>query len=129
MGSFRTSLQVELIDPLAHKGQGLWRLIQPLIFEDDAGTYWSVPADFETDFASVPRVPFVYAAVGNTAHAPSALHDWAIRSKVCPRPHADELFRQAMESIGMPRWRVGMMFRAVSAETRNLEQREEQKWL
>jgi hypothetical protein len=123
MGSFRTSLQVELVDPIAHGGQGLWRVMQPLVFEDDAGLIWTVGADFMTDFASVPRLPFIYAWAGNTAHAPATLHDWAIRKMVCPRIYADELFKQAMESIGMPRWRVGMMFRAVSAETRNIERR------
>ena len=119
MASFRTSLQVELIDPLAHKGQGTWRLMQPLLFEDDHGAVWIVPVDFETDFASVPRIPFIYAWTGNTAHAPATLHDWAIRTHACSREYADELFRQAMESIGMPKWRLGAMYRAVSAETRN----------
>jgi hypothetical protein len=123
MGSFRTPLQVELVDPVANKGQGLWRLMQPLAFEDDYGVVWTVATDFLTDFASVPRLPFIYAWAGNTAHAPAALHDWAIRETVCPRAYADELFRQAMESIGMPKWRIGMMFRAVSAETRNIERR------
>jgi hypothetical protein len=123
MASFRTSLQVELIDPLAHKGQGLWRLLQPLVFEDNYGGVWTVPVDFESDFASVPRLPFVYAWAGNTAHAPSVLHDWAIRAGVTSREYADELFRQAMESIDMPAWRVGLMYRAVSAETRNIAAR------
>jgi len=123
MASFRTSLQVELIDPLAHKGQGLWRLLHPLVFEDDYGAVWTAPVDFESDFASVPRLPFVYAWAGNSAHGPSVIHDWAIRTKACSREYADELFRQAMESIGMPKWRIAIMYQAVCAETRNIAAR------
>lgn len=118
--SFRTSLQVELIDPLAHKGQGLWRLLQPLVFEDTYGGVWTVPADFESDFASVPRIPFIFAWAGNTAHGPAVLHDWAIRTEACAREYADDLFRQAMESINMPHWRIALMYQAVAAETRNI---------
>lgn len=121
--SFRTPLQVELIDPLAHKGQGLWRLLQPLVYEDNYGAVWTVPADFESDFASVPRLPFIYAWAGNTAHGPSVLHDWAIRTGATSREYADELFRQAMESVNMPRWRIALMYQAVAAETRNIAAR------
>ena len=123
MAGFISSLQVELIDPVANKGQGVWRVMQPLLFEDDHNVLWTVDVDFTSDFASVPRLPFIYAWAGNTAHAPSVLHDWAIRTNACSREYADELFRQAMESIGMPKWRIALMYQAVSAETRNIAER------
>lgn len=120
---FITRLRVELIDPLAHDGQGEWALLNDLVYRGKDGALWTVPTGFRTDFASVPRLPFAYAWAGNTAHAPSALHDWACRTGACPRPRADELFAEAMESIGMPPWRIGLMYRAVSGYTRALAAR------
>lgn len=118
---FHNRLRAELIDHLANDGQGEWELVLPLVFEDRDGTLWTVPTGFTTDFSSVPRLPIVYLRYGNRAHAPAAVHDWAIRTKACPREYADQLFLQAMESIEMEDKHVGPMFRAVSAETRNQE--------
>lgn len=123
MIGFITRLRVELVDPLANAGQGEWELLSDLVYRSRDGRLWTVPTGFRTDFASVPRLPFAYAWAGNTAHGPAALHDWACRTMACPRPRADDLFAEAMESIGMPKWRIGLMYRAVSAYTRALAAR------
>lgn len=120
---FITPLRAELVDHLANNGQGEWVLLESLIYVDERGIKYVVPEGFNTDFASVPRVPIAYWLTGNTAHAPSTLHDWLCRTAVVPRTVADKLFAEAMESIGMSRWRFGAMFRAVSAETRNIDKR------
>jgi hypothetical protein len=73
-----------------------------------------------TDFASVPRVPIAFLLAGDTAHRPAVLHDWLIKKMPIPRTRADELFYEAMRSVGMPAWRAGMMYRAVAAQTRHL---------
>jgi hypothetical protein len=114
---FRTTLDVRLVDHNAHSGRGEWMLLADLVFEDADGRVWTVPAGFRTDFASVPRVPIAFLLAGCTAHAPAALHDWACSTKPCPRSYADELFRQAMESVGMPPERVRIMYNAVRAYT------------
>lgn len=121
---FHNRLRAELIDHLANDGQGEWELLSALAFEDKDGTLWIVPAGFTTDFSSVPRLPIVYLRYGNRAHAPAAVHDWAIRTKACSREYADQLFLQAMESIEMEDKHSGPMFRAVSAETRNIAARD-----
>lgn len=118
---FTTPLRAELIDDLANKGAGEWRLLDQLVYVDARGIEYVVPAGFSTDFASVPRIAFAYWLTGNTAHRPAVLHDWLCRTAPVPRTVADQLFAEAMESIGMPKWRLGAMFRAVSAETRNQE--------
>ena len=120
---FRTSLHVELVDHLANDGQGTWRLLQPLIYEDKHNAVWTVPSGATTDFASTPRVPFAYLLYGNRAHAAATLHDYLLVSQVCSREYADELFLEAMESIGMKPRHVGAMYRAVAAHTRNLAAR------
>lgn len=121
---FTTPLRAELIDHLAASGRGIWRLIDPLVFEDEYGMSWTVPAGFESDFASVPRAPIAFWLDGGTAHAPAALHDWAIRSASTSRVYADDLFRQAMESLNIPPGRVRRMYNAVRAHTENLARRQ-----
>lgn len=58
---------------------------------------------FETDFASVPRVPLVYDAFGDRAHYESVIHDYlyCINSKpVVSRKMADDIFLEAMTLRG-----------------------------
>jgi len=122
---FTTPLRIELTDPIANDGQGQWRLIDPLVFVSNSGVEYVVNTDFSSDLASTPRRPFAYLLAGCTAHAPAVLHDWLIRTNACPREQADLIFREAMESVNMPAWRVGMMYNAVRAETQNLAERKE----
>lgn len=93
----------------------LWQLIEPLVFEyqhDDGTTETiTVPAGTLTDFATVPRIPFIYAATGNTAHKAATLHDY-LYSISEDRKHADKVFYQAMR-ITEPRWRATIMYAAV----------------
>ena len=118
-----TPLRIELTDPIANDGQGQWRLIDPLVYVSEEGVEYVVDTDFSSDLASTPRRPFAYLLAGCTAHAPAVLHDWLIRTKQCPREQADLLFAEAMESVGMPPWRIGLMYRAVRAETENIANR------
>ena len=120
---FRTPLQVELVDHLANDGQGTWRLLQPLIYEDKHNAVWTVPSGATTDFASTPRVPFAYLLYGNRAHAAATLHDYLLVSQVCSREYADELFLEAMESVGIKPSIAGAMYRAVAGRTRQLAER------
>ena len=122
---FTTPLRAELIDDTANEGQGEWMLLEPLAYTDNEGNEYVVPALFTSDYASVPRRPLAYLLTGGTAHRASVLHDWLIRTNACPREQADLLFREAMESVNMPGWRVAMMYNAVRAETQNLAERKE----
>jgi hypothetical protein len=68
---------------------------------------------FQTDFCSVPRIPWVYAKYGDRAHHEGELHDYTYR-KDCriflknegrwqigmSRDEADDLFLRAMLSRG-----------------------------
>jgi hypothetical protein len=58
---------------------------------------------FETDFASVPRVPLIYDAWGDRAHREAVLHDYLYRIDSVPmvtKGQADNLFLEAMKSTG-----------------------------
>lgn len=120
---FLTRLNVMLVDDRANDGRGSWILTTPLVYECADGIQYIIPSGFLTDFASVPRVPIAFLLAGDTAHRPAVLHDWLIKKMPVPRTRADDLFYEAMRSVGMPEWRAGMMYRAVAAQTRNLAEK------
>lgn len=74
----------------------------------------TVPAGFETDFASVPRLPLVYLLAGNTARKSAVLHDYLYRHhEMCSRADADAVFDEAMGVTGQPWWRRKLMWAGV----------------
>ena len=110
MSGFLNSLRVELADESA----GLWRLTQALHYQSDiAGRRVVVPKGFCTDFASVPRLPIIYLATADTAHAPAVVHDWLYTSGEVRRSAADRIFLEAMEAVGVPWLRRQAMYAAV----------------
>ena len=60
-----------------------------------------VPPKFETDLASVPRIPIVYRLWGNRAHREAVLHDFLFRCDALPQVSfetANLIFQEAMLS-------------------------------
>lgn len=96
------------------EGRTVHKLNTPLIWEH-TGKRVEIPAGFETDLASVPRLPFVYLLWGDRAHREAVLHDYLYRCDsliwIGPAPcrpekeEADWLFREAMIGQGQP-WRI-----------------------
>lgn len=107
MAKFLTDLVVECVT------DDKWRLTEPLVYESDITGTITVFPGFETDFASVPRLPIVYMLVGNKAHLPAVVHDYLYRYAVVPRKTADEVFLEAMNVCGIWSWRRYPMFWAV----------------
>jgi hypothetical protein len=106
---FHTKLQAE-------KQNGGWRLITSLRYVSALTPGWIVvPPGFETDFASVPRLPLAYLVAGNTAHAPAVVHDYLYRMSTVSRQLADAIFYEAMVVDGVSRWRAYLMWAAVRA--------------
>jgi hypothetical protein len=97
MAKFLTDLEVRCID------DGRWKLDAPLVYESDIAGRIEVPAGFETDFASVPRVPIFYTLFGDRAHREAVLHDYGYRCDSIPvmeRSTVDDLFLEAMKERG-----------------------------
>jgi hypothetical protein len=67
---FLTELAIELV------GDCYWILTKPLIYSSSVYGSFIVPIGFETDLASVPRVPFIYELWGMRAHREAVLHDF-----------------------------------------------------
>lgn len=95
----------ELLEPLRYASQFLDRIIE-------------VPAGFRTDFASVPRLPLIYAVFGDSAHKAAVVHDWLYVSGKHPdgvgisRKFADAIFKEAV-SCHHPKWKAALMWLGV----------------
>lgn len=72
-----------------------------------------IPKGFITDFASVPKILFsIFPPIGRYNKA-TIIHDYLYSKKVLPRKTADLYFLQAMQVLGVSKWRRYAMFYAV----------------
>lgn len=116
MSRFLTPLDVQLVDDTKADGRGWWALKADLVYLSDvARRRITVPKGYETDFASVPRVPIAYWLTGDTAHMAAVVHDWLYTTGLVPRDMADEVLLEAMAVEGVPAWRRYAMYWAVRA--------------
>ena len=107
---FLTELDVCLHDDC------IWILEEPLIFRSAVLMRDGVvPVGFQTDLASVPRVPFVYESWGNRAHREAVLHDYLYRigDMAVSFSDANRVFLEAMTSRGVRWWIKWPMYWAV----------------
>lgn len=114
MSRFATSLEVTLVDENSHTGRGTWRILVPLVYvSDQTISTYTVPAGFETDFATIPRIPLVFDLFGDCAHRAAVLHDWLYTTKATTQYTADMLLLEAMKCTGMSSWRRYAIYFAV----------------
>jgi hypothetical protein len=88
-------------------GRYPWRLESDLVYQSDVlDTIIQVPQGYHTDMASVPRLPFVYLAVGGKANMAAIVHDWLYDcwTDLIERVEADRVFLEAMTAMGEPGW-------------------------
>lgn len=93
-----------------------WILLAPLRYSSAVlDREIVVPEGFVTDFASVPRLPFIYWFTGGKAAAPATLHDWIYRDGAVDisRDQGDAVLAEAMEVRGYWRARTWMMWAGV----------------
>ena len=110
MSKFKTSLIVRLVSSDPEK----WQLALPLVYLSDLLGLIVVPVGFETDFASVPRLPVLFFLAGGFAKAPSVVHDFLYSEhNNFTREQADAVFLEAMEVDGVSAWRRNGMYQAV----------------
>jgi hypothetical protein len=97
MSKFLTELDARCID------DGAWLLVSNLRYDSDVAGMIDVPAGFQTDFASVPRLPIFFTLFGDRAHREAVLHDYGYRVDSVPpmsRSMVDDLFLEAMKERG-----------------------------
>lgn len=94
--------------------RGTWKLLAPLVYASDLlGAEIVVPADFLTDFASVPRLPIAHLLAANCGHEAAVVHDWLYTTHMLSRRRADAVFEEALAVGGEPAWRVWLMWLGV----------------
>lgn len=110
-GMFLTPLRVKLVDG----DEGVWELASPLTYRSSVAKQdFYIPVGFQTDFASVARVPLAYMLFGDTAHAAATVHDYLYRFQPVSRRVADDVFLEAIEaSTGMGWLQRRLMWAAV----------------
>jgi len=74
-----------------------------------------VPAGFVTDFASSPSFAWMIFPKMGLYSAAAVLHDYLYQSKLVCRALADSIFREAMLVLGVPHWKVNIMYWGVRA--------------
>lgn len=91
-----------LLEDATNDDDGRWIVARELIYESDiANCTIIVPAGFQTDLASVPRLPVVYLFMGDRAHRAAVIHDWIYSQGLFSRKLADAVFREASAATGV----------------------------
>lgn len=106
-------MKSEFLSPLRTEdgGDSSATLIEPLVYYSEIlGRAITIPAGFETDFASVPRLPFVYTLFGGIARKAAVVHDYLYRKSGVSRRQADMVFYEAMKATGQWWWRRAIMW-------------------
>lgn len=97
-----------LVGHLHPDNETIWILDEPLeYFSTLLNTVVVVPKGFNTDFASVPRVPIIYTLWGDRAHREAVIHDYLYRIDCRPNvsvSEANDVFSEAMKERGKPWW-------------------------
>ena len=98
---FSTPLRIQLMDEWVN-GRPVYRLLTPLVYDSIvADMRIVVYAGFDTDLASVPRLPVACMFLG-IANKAAVFHDSLYRTKKVPRNLADGIFLEAMEVSRIP---------------------------
>jgi len=84
------------------RGTEKFRLVDDLNYQSDLlPEIITVPAGFETDFASIPKCLWWYIAPSSPQIRDAAvIHDFLYSTQLVPRLCADTILREAMKSLG-----------------------------
>lgn len=117
MNAFADPLAVEILDK-ARDGRVTARLLQAFDYRPaSGGEAIAVPTGFVTDFASVPWGFWnLEPPLGDAAKA-AVVHDYLYARRGLDgrysRAQADEVFRNALAALGVPRWKRSLLWAAV----------------
>lgn len=111
MGRFSDPLDLRWVG--VAKGTVVWELIQPLSYVTDAGETIVVPAGFQTDLASVPRVLWIWLPPDWKYTKAAILHDYLIVSKVRSWDEANKLFHEGMRTLNVNKNTNWIMYKTV----------------
>lgn len=91
--NFDSNLLVEKI------GSKLWKTYRNLQYTSKDGHVIEVPKGFITDFASVPRIFWIFFPPDGIYTAAAVVHDYLYNVKVLDRKTSDGIFLEAMKVL------------------------------
>jgi hypothetical protein len=111
---------------LKQVGPELWELQAELVYRSALLGIIRIPQGCRTDKATVPRLPFMYWAVGARGDGPAIVHDWLYRARChgnlpVSRAKADAVFYEALGApmpwgqVAEPGWAQIIMWLGVRA--------------
>ena len=94
-----------------------WRLVEDFGYQSQAGNILIVPAGFETNFASVPRLLWPILPLSDAVYDKAAvLHDYAVSNRKLigySLMDCHRLFREVLRFSGTGRVKTELMYTAV----------------
>ena len=81
--------------------------------KEGSGDSVEVEIGFMTDFASVPRPLWAFLPRWGKYGNAAVIHDWCYWEQKRSRKKSDEIFREAMEVLKVPKWKILLMYYAV----------------
>jgi hypothetical protein len=95
----------QFLDPLIVReiSDSIFQTVEPFRYQSDlVKEVITVAPLFFTDFASCPRLGFIYALLGDRAHEPAVVHDWLYLCGKTTRLMADNVLLEAMTVKNLP---------------------------
>lgn len=92
-----------------------WRTYVEFNYTLDNGVVITVPEGFITDFASIPRVFWIFLPPDGIYTQSAVLHDYLYNRKLYTRDFCDKLFLEAMEVLKVKKYIRNIMYYAVRA--------------
>lgn len=83
------------------------------IGEEGSANSVDVPIGFMTDFASVPRLLWAFLPRWGKYGNAAVIHDYCYWDQSCPRKETDRIFREAMEVLKVPTYKIRLIYYAV----------------
>lgn len=72
-----------------------------------------VPKGFETNLASVPKIPLIYTIFKDEGRKSSVIHDYLYSTRSLSRKESDLIFYKCLEEEGVSKFKRKIMYAAV----------------
>lgn len=85
-------------------------------YSDTLQTTITVPVDFQTDLASVPRLPLLWLLAGGVGNSAAIVHDWmytVAEIHQFTKAEGDQVFYEHLKDSKVAPWQAWLMYQAV----------------
>ena len=110
MSLFTTPFIGELI------GKNRWSVYKKFTYHVDkypSKEVITIPKGFETDFASVPRIFWLFISPIDKHAKAAVVHDYCYVYAPYDRKRCDEIFLEAIKVLGVPKWKQHCLYYGV----------------